>query len=357
MLVPALFVANAVMRASGAPRLPFDVLIFVPPQDVSDAQREWAARRGITLRHDADFSSVQDIAILQPRLSSATLMKLLVPEQVARRYRKLLYLDADLVIEDDIAALFQLDMGEFAIAAVPTGRLWLRAKSEKRDRWLAHFQALGMTPPYRYFNSGVLLIDLANWGRHQLTRRTLDFLRRNGSICHLPDEDSLNAVLDGSLLELSPIWNAPPPSRRTLTRGGIRPVIVHYAGPLKPWMRFRKGKGLLQDIEAYRLYQEFLRDTPWSGWLRKQWTLLDLMQAVRQAAKRKLQTLAGTQSAAREAERQEREATMRRYLAETRFADVEQGITLREGSSLWLAAASPPAASAVAKPGTRRIEA
>jgi hypothetical protein len=70
-----------------------------------------------------------------------------------------------------------------------------------------------------------------------------------------------------------------------------------------------------------------------------------------------LQTLAGTQSAAREAERQEREATMRRYLAETRFADVEQGITLREGSSLWLAAASPPAASAVAKPGTRRIEA
>jgi hypothetical protein len=30
---------------------------------------------------------------------------------------------------------------------------------------------------------------------------------------------------------------------------------------------------------------------------------------------------------------------MRRYLAETRFADVEQRITLREGSSLWLAPA------------------
>jgi lipopolysaccharide biosynthesis glycosyltransferase len=173
----------------------------------------------------------------------------------------------------------------------------------------------------------------------------------------LPDEDSLNAVLNGRLLELSPIWNAPPPSRRTLTRGGIRPVIVHYSGPFKPWMRFRKGKGLFQDIEAYRLYQEFLRDTPWAGWLRKQWTLRDLMQAVRQAAKRKLQMLAGTQPAVTEAEQQSRQATMRRYLAETRFADVEQGVTLREGSRLWLAPASPPGASAAAMPSTRRMEA
>jgi lipopolysaccharide biosynthesis glycosyltransferase len=333
MLIPALFVADAVRKAALARGQKFDLVVFVPAGDVEGSHREWAARRAITLRHDIEISSVRDIVIRQSRLSAATLMKLLLPQHLAGRYEKILYLDADLIIEDDISALFGLDMGEFAIAAVPTGRTWAHVTDRERDWWLAHFRELGMTAPFRYFNTGVLLIDVDTWNREELTRRSIEFIRQNPNVCYLPDEDALNAVLDGNLLELSPVWNAPPYRMRINSNEDLQPAIVHYIGPAKPWLRFKKGKGLFQDVAAYRRYQEFLRGTPWTGWLGQQWTWRDLWRAVGQTAKERFSRHTGLASS--EAEQQ---VERRRYYAETRFADVEQGITSRDGGRLRLAA-------------------
>lgn len=322
-------------------------MIFVPAEDVDSAHRDWAAEHGIALRHDIDTSCVRDITILQPRLSTATLVKLLLPQHLAGRYDKILYLDADLMIEGDVGALFRLDMREHAVAAVPSARVWANVTDQERDWWLVHFQELGMTPPYRYFNAGVLLIDVENWSRQELTRRALDFIGKNPEICLLPDEDALNAVLDGNLLELSPIWNARPPSSPVSAQRDVRPVIVHYSGPLKPWVRFKKGKGLFQDVEAYRLYEDFVRGTPWADWLSEQWTGRDLVRAVRREARTLFNQLIGREPALSEDERQSRLAALRQYYSEARFADVEQGITLREGSRLRLAPLSGGPAGAL----------
>jgi lipopolysaccharide biosynthesis glycosyltransferase len=342
MLVPAFFVADAVRRRTDACGRNFDVIVLVPPDDVDDTHRQWAAGRGLILRDDLDLSCVRDIAILQSRLSTATLAKLLLPEHFAGRYEKILYLDADLVITGDVARLFDLDMDGRAVAAVPSGRIWVDVPEAERNWWLAHFQTLGLTPPYRFFNAGVLLMDVATWNRQQITRRALEFLKANASLCQLPDEDALNAVLDGDLLELSPVWNSLPPRSRTLARHrDIDPVIVHYVGPRKPWRRFMKGKGLLQDRAAYRLYRDFLRDTPWAGWLKRQWTGGDLFRSIRQTMKASLRWLLRLQPLLLPAEHQSQLAVARRYYAETPFADVEQGITLREGSRMRLAPTRP----------------
>jgi lipopolysaccharide biosynthesis glycosyltransferase len=335
-------VASAVRRAASPFGASFDVLIFVPADDVTDAHRGWAAARCVGLRHDVDTSFVRDIPILQSRLSTATLVKLLLAEHLSGTYDKILYLDADLVIAGDVSALFRLEMGVHAVAAVPSGRLWIGATKHERSWRIAHMEALGMTPPYRYFNSGVILISVESWNREQLTRRTLEFIRKHADICFLPDEDALNGVLYGDVLELSPIWNAQPRSRLSYCME-TRSVIVHYDGPLKPWIRFKKGKGLFQDIDAFRLYEDFVRNTPWSGWLRQQWTFRDLVLALRREAKGLLKRLIGMAPALSEAERRSRQAIVREYYAQSRFADVEQGITLREGSRLYLAPALPPA--------------
>jgi hypothetical protein len=138
-----------------------------------------------------------------------------------------------------------------------------------------------------------------------------------------------------------------------------RPVIIHYDGPLKPWIRFKKGKGLFQDLDAYRLYEGFVRNTPWAGWLRQQWTVRDLVLASRREAKGLLKRLIGMGPAVSEAERRSRQAIVRQYYAQSRFADVEQGITIQDGSRLHLAPLLPPAfatsASLIAKqPGLAR---
>lgn len=337
MLVPACFVADAVRRHAIARGSSFDILIFAPPEDIARTHREWAAARGIEFRDDADIRSVGDIPILQSRLSIATVVKLLLPQHLAGRYDTLLYLDADLLIEDDVGALFKLDMGGFAVAAVPSGRLWHDVTERERDERIAHMGALGMTPPYRFFNTGVMLIDVANWNRDDLTRRTLDFLRKHADICYLPDEHALNGVLDGHLLELSPIWNAKPAGWRSVAAEDFHPVIVHYFGAHKPWIRFRKGRSVFQDLDAYRRYRDFVRDTPWPDWLSQQWTARDLRLAVVSQVKRDLRRLFGRARTPSRAERLSWQDDLRRYLAETPYADVEQGIALRQGSGLRLA--------------------
>jgi hypothetical protein len=354
MLIPALFVAEAVGKAALPIGPTFDIIVFVPPEDVDSSHRDWAAERRIALRHDIDLASVRDIAILQSRLSPATLMKLLAPAQLAGRYDKLLYLDADLVIEEDVSALFRLDMGDCPVAAVPSGRLWAAATDAEKHQWLVHFCDLGMTAPYRYFNAGVLLIDIASWSREGLTGKALDFIRSNPSLCLLPDEDALNGVLDGHFIELSYIWNATPGLLST-SGGDLRPVIVHHAGPLKPWMRFKKGKGLLQDRQAYRRYRDFIGRTPWPGWLAQQWTGRDLAGAVRHQVKGLVNRLRGKEQGLSATERGGRQAALRQYLADARFADIEQGIALREGCRLRLAPAPPRAgpADAMSRPGAR----
>src|SRR5690606_29239989 len=129
---------------------------------------------------------------------------------LAGRYDRLLYLDCDLTIHGDVGALFSLDMSGYSLAAVPAGRISAGIEPSRLAAQLRHFGALGMTPPYRYFNAGVLLIDVVTWNRRGIGELALSFIRENPELCELPDEDALNAVLDGDFMELSPVWNIEP---------------------------------------------------------------------------------------------------------------------------------------------------
>jgi len=189
MLIPALFVADAARSRCTGVGHSYEVMLFTGPSDVTDTHRQWLEGRGIRLC-ELDSSSLGDIRVQQRRLTAATLMRLLLPEQLAGRYDKLLYLDSDVTIHDEIAPLFALDTGPFALAATPAGRIsagLTEAQMKARD---AHFQALGMTKPYRYINSGVLFIDINKWNRDDVSARALSFARRNADLCVLPDEDA-----------------------------------------------------------------------------------------------------------------------------------------------------------------------
>ena len=334
MFIPAFFVADAVRKKSAEAGSDFDVVVVVPPSDVTVEHRQFAAARGILIDDTMDIASIQGIAILQGRLSSATLVKLLLARHFRNHYHRILYLDADLTIHGDVGALFRLDMGDFAVAAVPSGRIWLDRPDADRELAHIHFQALGMTPPYRYFNVGVMLIDPGIWIREKVAERTIAFLKQNPGLCHLPDEDALNAVLDGHMRELSPIWNTRP---ERLQHSCPLPVIIHYAGINKPWRRFGEFKRLFEHRAAYRLYAEFIRDTPWPSWLRAQWTLGDLIGSVKHEVKVSVERLTRPSPLRDPARRAAFAEEMQRFNTETRFADVEQGIVLRHEGCLRLA--------------------
>ena len=175
--------------------------------------------------------------------------------------------------------------------------------------------------------SGVLYIDVAKWNRARLDDRALAYIKQNPDLCFLPDEHALNAVLDGHFAELTPVWNFRPATReRRWAHGLARPVIVHHAGPDKPWRRYGYRKRLFPDRSAYRLYEAFLEDTPWPDWLDRQWSARDVWASFAWEMKRVSRRLRGKLGEPTAAQRKAYLEAVRRYYAEETFADVEQGI-------------------------------
>ena len=334
MLVPALFVASAVRRhASGA--VPFDVVVVAEPGTTEPHERAWMAARGIEACEDVDYRRYEGIGVIDPRLSVATLVKLLLPDLFADRYDTLLYLDCDLTIHADVSPLFRLDIAPCPVAAQRRGMLFLTPQLAAEG--VAHFERLGMTRPVRYCNTGVMLVDVARWRAENLAARCFDFIRHDPDRCRLIDEDALNGVLDGRFASLSPVWNLMPPRRwMTAATSIVQPAITHYAGHDKPWKRFGHDKPLFPDLAAYRLYQDFLRDSPWSGWLSRQWTRKDLRDNIASEMRWIGRRLWGSRDpwyTAHEPTRSQMRsylADFARHCAEERFIDVEQGLVIRD---------------------------
>lgn len=338
MLIPALFVADAVRSRAASSANRYDVVVFCESSEASPVHREWMERRGIILCDTMDLSRQRGVGKFSGRLTAATLMKLSIAGHLAGQYDKVLYLDADLTIHGDVGAIFSLDMAGFALAATPAGRILAGSTAAEQIAMIDHFRALGMSVPYRYFNAGVLLIDVAKWNSEGLGERALSFVRANPDLCVLPDEDALNALLDGNFLQLSPIWNMNPSSASSLTvQDAALPVILHYSGNDKPWRRYGYRKRLFPDRSAYRLYEAFLKDTPWPGWLGEQWTGKDLRANVEWEIRRISRRLRGKLDEPSGAQRRSRAEALARYCAEGSFADVEQGLATRRNGQLRLA--------------------
>ena len=340
MLVPALFVADAARSRLSTSSNSYDVLVFSPRSEVTDVHARWMQDRGIIWRDDMDLSRLSGVERFSSHLTAATLMKLLLAQHLSDQYDKLLYLDCDLTLHGDIGRIFSLDTGAHEIAAVPAARILVALTERRRRETLDHFRALGMTEPYRFFNSGVLYIDVAKWNRSELGDRALAYIKQNPELCALPDEDALNAILDGGIAELTPIWNMNPRRRGRTAHDIARPVIIHYAGHDKPWRRYGRRKRLFPDRTAYRLYEEFLKNTPWPGWLDEQWGAKDLFASAAWELKRLSRRLRGKLDEPTAARQEAALEAFRTYCAEGSFADVEQGLVERVDGVLRLKSGS-----------------
>jgi len=68
-------------------------------------------------------------------------------------------------------------------------------------------------PRRRYFNAGVMLIDIGRWRTEHVGSKAFEFTRRHLPILQQYDQDSLNAVLAGRWKELDPRWQVQPGPR------------------------------------------------------------------------------------------------------------------------------------------------
>lgn len=193
-------------------------------------------------------------------ISEATYYRILAADLLPPELSRVIYLDSDLVVREDLGRLFETDLAGHPLAAA----IDTTVKTISGSFGLHNYRELGLPIGLPYFNAGVLVLDLARWRRDGIADRALTHLAEHRHQLRLWDQDVLNAVLAGDFRELDPRWNAQPrivttdaPDRVTATPEA--PWIVHFASPSKPW-KFECSHPLRA------LFFESLDRTAWAGW-------------------------------------------------------------------------------------------
>ena len=163
--------------------------------------------------------------------------RLLAPCFLPQKLHRTLYLDPDILVINSLRPLWETDMkGRLFAAAAHTGKTNL-ANNINQVR-------LGTTN--KYFNSGVLLINLDQGRKEILPEEIFQYAGEHAKELLLPDQDILNAVFGSRTLELDDyLWNYDARNYSTylLRSGGVCDMdwvmgntgILHFCGKTKPW--------------------------------------------------------------------------------------------------------------------------
>lgn len=154
--------------------------------------------------------------------------RILVAQILPPEIERLIYFDCDMLVRVPIERLYDMDMAGFPLAAVPD---YVGAQIVTR-RNLVDPRGI-FDPATRYFNSGLLLIDLAKWRELKLVTR-FEQMIADGTLAKIYfDQDVLNLLFKDNWLELDRFWNLldPRPIHEQLN-----PNVLHYTGRKKPWL-------------------------------------------------------------------------------------------------------------------------
>lgn len=215
-----------------------------------------------------DISAIVEGYALPERfhITSETFFRLLAPE-LFREYRKILYLDADMIFLRDVGALYDFDLKDNLLAAtLDADHVGQYCGGVPQVRKYTE-EVLKLENPLAYFQAGVILMNLdalrAAFRPGELFSRAVE---RNDMYM---DQDALNVMCQGRVAFLDPRWNVLTDCKGRRIRECIQfapkrvfeayqqsrrdPFVIHYAGEEKPWQNPQS------DMAEY--YWEYARKT------------------------------------------------------------------------------------------------
>lgn len=169
-----------------------------------------------------------------------------IPELLSAICKKVIFLDCDLIVKEDITTLWKQDINGWAICAARDVFVQKLANSNG----VFDYRVYGGKADSHYFNAGVMIINLKYWSKHNVLQKLVDYLGNHKDSPNLNDEVALNAVLAEQWKELNPLWNQHgsifwphvlPKSEFTKRILGMynelknHPYVVHFISESKPW--------------------------------------------------------------------------------------------------------------------------
>lgn len=171
---------------------------------------------------------------VRSRYPKSMYYRFLLPDLIADT--KVLYLDCDIIVRKPLSAFYNTDLTDIAAAVV---------EDAQGDDILLHNR---IRYSGKYFNSGVMLINLDYWRDNCIKDTLVDFILKNPDRCFYPDQDALNIVLENGVKfvdygnNCQELWFTKLDrlqfsfTKFSAVIDAIKdPVIVHYTSTLKPW--------------------------------------------------------------------------------------------------------------------------
>jgi lipopolysaccharide biosynthesis glycosyltransferase len=180
---------------------------------------------------------------------------------------KFIYLDSDTLCTADLSELYNTPLGDAFMGMV--------AHDKKRHHpEMKIYREVGIAENSPYFNSGILLVDAAEWRRRDITGQCLAFGRRFAAYLMTADQACLNGVGGNDILRLDKKWNLPLYAGTQSMDKDAPPAIYHFISVPKPW-----------DVLAFfvhpnfPLFDKYLKlSCGWSVWLRNQLKLTSYLR-------------------------------------------------------------------------------
>lgn len=159
-----------------------------------------------------------------------------------RNYKKVIYLDCDIVVNDDLENLFNIDLENKALGAV-SDIVFLSLCMNNKSIELANSKKIGIKNIWEYFNAGVLLMDIKKMNKISSCAELLNLCEKQRFLWQ--DQDALNVVFQGKVKLINSKWNcfsqdkifainAPMQIYKNYESAFKNPSIIHYAGKNLP---------------------------------------------------------------------------------------------------------------------------
>lgn len=127
--------------------------------------------------------------------SLTTYARLFITSLLPDNIDKILYLDCDSIIVDSFKELWQEDISNYYCAAV------------QDCSNTSYMEALGIPRNEKYYNAGVLLINLKKWREDNVEDKFVEFLTDNQQRFYQHDQGVLNNIFKNKIKTVSPKYN------------------------------------------------------------------------------------------------------------------------------------------------------
>ncbi|GAB1858535.1 glycosyltransferase family 8 protein [Flavobacteriaceae bacterium MHTCC 0001] len=158
--------------------------------------------------------------------------RILIPEVIDSSIKKVLYLDCDTIVDNNLDALFNIDISGKSIACAIDREAF---NSET-------FERLEYDSELKYVCTGVMMMNADYWRNNSIGNKVYNFGKENPSKCVFADQDAINYICRATKmllpLKYGIINNYFSESYRyeknEVLEAVETPVIIHYAGNA-PW--------------------------------------------------------------------------------------------------------------------------